>query len=395
MERDEGQIARVSDRRIVSHPNYRRIVGDGVRRIGRSGRIVGPLALAATASAGCDGRFVVSGVIVAGLVGFITYLRLNGRHPKAAELPSHFRMYNRGIADDVWHLYLKELVKASGSNSIIARKGRLVTKEGAELSLMQQVVRSLLRLSPEESRRAVFAAASREYRVPRYLSDLPGMLEWLDDIAYTVDPAFKSTTTVPIDVAQHLGLSSQYYDLLYRMYGYSQSILELADVYEPALLARYYAQCGHMEAAQTMLNVLTDCIDELRSEDISSLFEEIPDLQMLSAGVKARFGLPRALEPGTVNVERNMVASMLHMYFARTLAENVLSGTATGIAQRHVEAAEMLIGADYSGDIAAVMDNVLKKPPMRVVQLPSLASGSASWKINLAGMTLAQLRLRA
>ena len=83
------------------------------------------------------------------------------------------------------------------------------------------------------------------------------------------------------------------------------------------------------------------------------------------------------------------------MYFARTIGENIMNDRAQGVAKRHVEAADLLMGADYSGIITSVVDRGLnRKPSIRVVEAPSLQGGSASWKMNLAQMTIAQLRLR-
>ena len=58
---DDGSNLRLPGEISFSHPDYWRIAGDGLQRIVRSGRIIGPLALAATASGGCDGRHVASG----------------------------------------------------------------------------------------------------------------------------------------------------------------------------------------------------------------------------------------------------------------------------------------------------------------------------------------------
>ena len=76
---DDGRVAPLLDEIAGSYSAYEHIIDEGLQRIGRSGRIIGPLALAATASGGCDGRYVASDVIIAALAGLVTYFGIKLR----------------------------------------------------------------------------------------------------------------------------------------------------------------------------------------------------------------------------------------------------------------------------------------------------------------------------
>ena len=386
-----GSDLRLPGETSFPHPDYWRIAGDGLQRIGRSGKIIGPLALAATASGGCDGRYAISGVIIAALAGLVAYFGIKLQRPKTVELPSYFHMYSRGIADDVWHRYLQKLVKDSPSRSILARKGKLYTSAGAELSLMQHVVRNgLLQLSAKENRRAVFAAASRNYNAPMDVSDLPRTFEYLDDVALSLHPKYSMVEAQPLSATIPDSLSPEYIELVEGMQRYDNYIKELSDVYKPALLAHYLAMHGCLAEARTMLKLISLKESDLRTEDIASLFIEIPDMQNAVYGASSG---SRMKPMHGLSEESRRVGAHIHAYFARTLKDNVDDSYARGIALWHIEAAGKLAGNDY---ITRAMSELRREDPsVPPAVLPSLAQPTGNWKINLAQRTLMQLRLRA
>lgn len=388
---DDGRAALLPDDIANSYSAYKHIVGEGLQRIVRSGRIIGPLALAATASGGCDGRYVASGVIIAILAGLVTYFGIKGHRPKTTELPSYFQMFSRGIADGVWHRYLQKLVKDSPSRSVRARKGKLYTNEGAELSLMQHVVRrSVLRFPVEEDRRAVFAAASRNYNAPTDVSDLPRTFEYLDDVALSLHPMYSMVEAQPLSETIPDSLSPEYIKLVEGMQRYDNYIGELADVYEPALLAHYLAKRGHWAEARTMVKLISLKESDLATEDIASLFVEIPDMQSAVYGASSG---SRMKPMHGISEESRRVGAHIHAYFARTLKDNVDDSYARGIALWHIEATGKLAGNNY---ITRAMSELRRKDPsVPPAVLPSLAQPTGNWKINLAQITLMQLHLRA
>lgn len=388
---DDGRAALLPDEITDSHSTYKHIVGEGLQRIARSGRIIGPLALAATASGGCDRRYVASSVVIAILAGLVTYLGIKLRRPKIAPLPTYFHMYSRGIADDVWHHYLKKLVKDSRSDSFRVRKGKLCTKDGTELSLMQYAVRKgLLQLSDEAGRQAVFASASREYFAPKGLGTLAHTLEFLDDVAVSLDPMYPMLEAQPLPATIPNGLSPEYVKLIEKIQRYDNYIGELADVYEPALLAHYLAKRGHSDTARTMVKLISLKESDLRTEDIASLFIDVPGMQSAVYGASSG---SRMKPMHGLSEESRQVGAHIHAYFARTLKNNVDDSYARGIALWHIEATGKLAGNDY---ITRAMSELRREDPsVPPAVLPSLSQPTGNWKINLAQMTLMQLRLRA
>lgn len=388
---DDGRAAPLPDEIAGSYSAYKHIVGEGLQRVGHSGRIIGPLAIAATASGGCDGRYVASGVIIAILAGLIAYFGIKVQRLKTAELPSYFHMYSRGIADDVWHRYLQKLVKDSLSRNVRVRKGKLYTREGVELSLMQHVVRrSVLRLPSEEDRQAVFAAASREYRAPEDLGDLARTFEFLGNVALFLDATYPIAETQPLPAGIQDLLSSECIELMEGMQRYRNYMGELAEIYEPALLARYLDKHGHWDEARTMVKLISLKKSDLKTEDIAKLFVEIKDMQHAVYGASN----DSSAEPmDAVGVESRLVAAHIHMYFARTLSNNKDDSHAQGIAWWHVEAAGKLMGTDYI--IPAMSELRREHPSVPLAVLPSLSQPTGNWNVNLAQMTLMHLPLRA
>jgi len=377
---DSGRASSYSKTERTDSVDYRFSPACNPLLAGRGGmisRIVGPLGLApmiphiVPAQSDSSGVMGVGGLIALGLTGLGLYLwhRIHRNRIMMTELPPVHDMFSEGIDETQWDRYLRKLVYKSNSRNLVVRKGGLFTRDGMELNLLHREVRdNLLRISSSDEKKIVYAVWSRRYRPPREATDLVNTFSFLSKVGESIEPSFLMREAIPLMASLPKKASQEFVDLITSMNHYEQVIKELADIYEPVLLARYFLHTGDRLSADTMAKLCAGNNGNLKSEDIAHLLVSPDHI---------------ASSPKEEDWEDNFVSAIIHMYFARTISEKGSSQYALGLASWHVKIADSILGSNYS----RLIDR-----PSTLADLPSLDQYTGSKLLNLAQKTLLFLR---
>lgn len=353
-----------------------------IRRGALIPRIVGPLVAIPELppdpppSPDPDLWFIVPGLIAAGLIGLIGYLIHYIRKQRIlnVELPLPAAMYTKGIPDNLWYRYLNKLVYQSGNRNLTVQNYSLRTRNGRAISLLEpEIRRYVLRMTEYEERRAIMAQWSRIYQPPLDLIDIQPAILILDELAYTLDPTFSSRRFNALPAIKGRGISGAFVELTNSLESFTEVMPELADIYEPALIARYLIRNRELNEAGVMLRLFTGRESELKGEDIAGLLMEQP----------------------SPDAEVSLSSAIIHMYFARTLIQNFEDPYARSIAACHINATKKIMqssSAEGLDELLAIISSAI--PSERTEAPPSLNLLSPNWKLSLGNATLGLLSVR-
>ena len=256
------------------------------------------LAAAASFCGGCAAAPIAASILgVAACAGgaYALWRRHAQREPLVHEREP-LTLVIHGISGRAWGRSLRALAARADRDDIAVINGRL-DERGRPFPLWDHVHSGHeLKIMFAEARRLAYGWFVHWKGAP-----LPPRTQMPAVIAYLDVMVRELRVPTPV-VDQH---TSDWYPefapFLRRALPYRAGIWELADVFEPVLLADYFQRCGYRAQTAVMAKIVADKGEELAVEDIAGLWS--------------------MSDTAKVHIETRMVDAHLNLYWARRLIE--------------------------------------------------------------------------
>ncbi len=264
-------------------------------------RFVGPLLVAAGTTSGCTNsvpEWAILAVLGAAVTSVLMYFGIRERLNHPVVLPDACTIVTRGVPKRAWRAFLKHIVSTARSDDLYIRGSTLHMKNGATFPVSNyRLSARVLHLEKEQARRMMYAWITMAVDPLTDLSDVDQVIDFLNH-AY-ID--FLNMMLESFDDVTGSKFTEAFGQLFIRRCAYQHYVWELADLFEPALLARYFVSREQDDAAAVMSSMLAGETAELAPEDVASL-------------------LPHTIGED-VSDEARIVNALVHLYCGRKLMD--------------------------------------------------------------------------